>query len=95
MEIVQYVFTIPGVISFLSERLCQDALEKFFGCQHQRGATNENPTVQDFCKNSQALRVVNSLCRNIKRGNCRGSKKESLDMSKENKPLSKRQTAHK
>ena len=95
MEIVQYVFTIPGVSSFLSERLCQDPLEKFFGCQRQRGATNENPSVKDFCKNSQALRVVNSVCSDIKRGNCRGSKNESLDMSKENKALPKWRTAHK
>lgn len=28
-----------------SERLCQDPTEKFFGCQRQRGYTNENLTV--------------------------------------------------
>ena len=95
MEIVQYIFTIPGVSSFLIERLCQDPLKKFFGCQCQRGATNENLSVKDFCKNSQALRVVNSLCNDIKRGNCRGSKKESLDMSQENKALPKWRNAHK
>ena len=48
---------------FLSNNLCQDSLENFFGCQRQRGVTSENPTVQDFFNNTQALRVVNSMCR--------------------------------
>jgi len=34
---------------------------------------NENPNSQDFFKNTQALRVVNGVCNNIK-GNCRGNK---------------------
>ena len=46
VDLVKYVFTIPGVKYFLSERLSQDLLENFFGCQCQRGGTNENPTVQ-------------------------------------------------
>lgn len=37
VELVRYIFTIPGVKAFLSECLCQDPLEKFFGCQRQRG----------------------------------------------------------
>ena len=32
---------------FLSERISQDPLEKFFGCQRQRGRVNENPTVTE------------------------------------------------
>ena len=43
-----YIFSIPGVKVFLSERLCQDPLELFFGCQRQCGGTHENPTVQEF-----------------------------------------------
>ena len=78
VDLLKYVFTIPGVTVFLSERLCQDPLEKFFGCQRQRGGTNENPTVQEFCRNTQALRVVNSVCGNIKKGNCRGQKDKML-----------------
>jgi len=96
VDLIKYVFTIPGVTVFLSERLCQDPLEKFFGCQRQRGGTNENPTVQEFCRNTQALRVVNSLCGNIKKGNCQGHKdKAHVDVSEENKPLPKRRYAHK
>ena len=45
MELVRYIFTFPGVRYFLSERICQDPLEKFFGCQRQRGRVNENPSV--------------------------------------------------
>ena len=89
VELVGYLFTIPGVTSFLSERLSQDPLEKYFGCQRQRGGTHENPTVQQFCKNSQALRVVNSVCGHVPRGNCRG-RKESIDWEQENRPLPKR-----
>ena len=36
VEIVQFIFTIPGVKFFLSERISQDPLENFFGCQRQR-----------------------------------------------------------
>ena len=67
-----------------------------FGCQRQRGGTNENPTVQEFCRNTQALRVVNSVCGNIKKGNCRGQKDKMLvDIDEENRPLPKRQYPHK
>jgi len=62
VELVEFLFTIPGVKEFLSEKLCQDPLEKFFGCQRQRGRVNENPTATQFLKNTQALRVVNSFC---------------------------------
>ena len=74
MELVKYIFTIPGVKFFLSERLCQDPLENYFGCQRQRGGRHENPNVNDFCKDSQALKVINSVCGSISKGNCRGKK---------------------
>ena len=94
VALVQFVFTIPGVNSFLSEKLCQDPLEKFLGCQRQRGGVNENPTVNEFCKNTQALRVVNSLCQNVSQGNCRG-KRPGLYDGQENTPLLKRRIYHK
>ena len=88
LELIEYIFKIPGVKFFLSERMSQDPLENFFGCQRQRGRTSENPTVQEFCKNTQALRVINSVCGSISKGNCRG-RKQLLDLEKENKPLAK------
>ena len=68
MELVKYVFTIPGVEIFYSNKLCQDDLENFFAQQHQRGCSHENPNASQFVKNTQALRVINSTCRTI-RGN--------------------------
>ena len=61
VELVQYVFDIPSVDSFLSQCLCQDPLERFFGCQRQRGRVHDNPNAADFIKNTQAIRVKGSL----------------------------------
>ena len=72
---------------FLSERLCQDPLERFFRCQRQRGATHENPTVHDFYKNTQALHVINSFCIGSVKGNCRGQQ-DGHDLEDENIPQS-------
>lgn len=57
---------------FLTAKLNQDPLEKFFGLQRQRGAVNDNPNAKEFMKNTQALRVINSVCGNV-RGNVRGA----------------------
>ena len=73
MELVEYLFEQPDVKSFLSQRLCQDPLENFFGCQRQCGTVHDNPNVHEFTKNTQALRVVNSFCKGPAKGNCRGS----------------------
>ena len=95
MEMVKYLFTIPGVTLFLSNRLCQNPVENFFGQQRQRGKSNENPNVSEFAKNTQALRVINSTCATI-RGNCRkDSRKRTLELGDENKPLPKRRHKHK
>ena len=66
---------------FLSRNLCQDPLENFFGCQRQRGRSNENPSVAEFYSNTQALRVVNSLCRPSIRANCHDQKTEPVTSS--------------
>ena len=79
---------------FLSEKVSQDPLEKFFGCQRQRGGQSDNPNVKEFCKNTQALRVINSACTNVPHGNSRGHR-SSLDLEKENMPLPKRKRPHK
>ena len=94
VELVRYIFDKSSAKCFLSEHLSQDPLEKFFGCQRQRGKANENPNVQEFCKNTQALRVINSACGTVPGGNCRGSKKK-LDIDAESQPLPKRRRKHK
>lgn len=71
------MFTLDEVkshnLAFLSNNICQDPLECFFGRQRQRGGTHDNPTVADFLNNTQALRVVDSFCHGTVRGNCRGA----------------------
>ena len=39
----------------MSNMICQDPIEKFFGQQRQRGGAHENPNVAEFIKNTQAL----------------------------------------
>ena len=49
--------------------------------------------MHQFCKNSQALRVINSVCASVAKGNCRGRKQPII--LKENKPLPKRRRIRK
>jgi len=78
VELIPIILSQPGVTFFLSEKLCQDPLEKFFGLQRQRGNTNDNPTLTEVQKNTQALRVVGDI--NVKSiaGNCRGSRRNAI-----------------
>jgi hypothetical protein len=94
VELTRFLFTMPGVKNFLSQRICQDALEKFFGCQRQRGATHDNPNALEFLRNTQALRVVNTASYAVK-GNCRGAMREKEEADKENQPLPKRRRKRK
>ena len=98
-EFLPYIFQIKEVTCFLSEKLSQNPLEKFFGCQRQKGRANENPTAGEFLKNKQSLRVINSI--NIKEvtgqlGNCRGTKRKDYDLENPilNMPLKKRKRRH-
>ena len=86
MELVQHLFTIPGVKSFLSERIQQDPLEKYFGGQ-RRGRL---PTVAQFLKNDQALRIINSINLDVVSGNTRGTNKRYLEHQQGSGPLNKR-----
>ena len=52
----------------ISRKLCQDPLEKFFGCQRQIGQTHEHPSVKEYGNNSDTLRVV-QLCHYTTKGN--------------------------
>lgn len=94
VELVPFIFKIPGVNSFLSERISQDPLEKYFGCQCQKGGTNTNPNLATFLKNNQTLRVVNTVAGDVPRGNCRG-RKSQINVEDENAPLPKRRRQHK
>ena len=80
---------LNGAQFLLSERFCQDNLEVFFGKQRARGRRNDNPTVEQFIHNSQAIIAQKSLalgkCSNITR-------RESVNINADelNSPLRKR-----
>ena len=91
VELVQYLFTIRGVGDGvgLSNRVCQDPLEKFFGRQRQHGRANGNPSSSErFVRNTQALRIISNTCGTI-RGNCRGGATIDADIL-DSGPLTKR-----
>jgi hypothetical protein len=90
LELVLYLYSMPDVQSFLSQRLCQDPLERFFGLQRQRGGVHENPNAVEFAKNTQALRVVKSVCKSSSLGNCRHGPVELANMDELCEPLPKR-----
>ena len=91
--LTKYIFEkIPGVSVFLTNRICQDPLEGFFGQQRQRGRVNENPDIATFSENTRALRVINGACHDV-RGNCRGAAKRKAPKV-DNTPLTKRKKKH-
>ena len=91
IDLVRYLFTLSGVKTFLSEQVFQDPLENYLGLQIQRGRASENRNVQEFC--TQALRVINGVCLDTFKGNCRGNKVKrrmtEADTEKESQPLRK------
>ena len=102
VELANYLLGVPGVKYILSERLCQDPLESFFGKQRMRNGYCDNPTVSSFLKGSVSLRIQGSTAKNPVRGNCRRGEKRNADKVAtpvDNHPLPKRKrhavaTAH-
>lgn len=62
VELVHFLLGLLGVDVFLSEKVSQDPLEKFFGLQRQRGKSNENSSTVEFLSNTEHLQVINSVC---------------------------------
>ena len=89
-EFIQYIFSIPGVACFLSCKINQDPLEKFFGVQRQAGHVNENPTVAEFIKNTESVRVIGGIFITNILGNCRGRQHDDHDIRLAIQPLRKR-----
>ena len=82
---------LSGVTGFLSNRINQDPLEKFFGIQQQAGWSNDNPTVSQFIKNTDTIRIINSIWIDDIIGNCRGRKSgKHMDLEAAKMPLPKR-----
>lgn len=91
VEMANYLFCIPGVQYILSEKLCQDPLESFFGKQRAAGGRSDNPTVKQFCLNTVSLRVQGSAALEPIRGNC-GKRPASGEISEKDlsEPIPKR-----
>lgn len=73
IDLIQYLFGKENAEVFFSRRICQDPLEKFFGCQRQVNNTHDNVNVKEFGQNMQTLRIVN-VGRDIAKTNVRGNK---------------------
>lgn len=89
---VPILFQYSGVKIFLSERLCQDPLEKYFGKQRQCGGSNENPNMQQFLDNTAALRIMGSVALDPVRGNIKADKRS---LTVDENPLPKRRKIRK
>ena len=72
----------------LSERFNQDPLEAYFGKQRAHGGRCDNPTVQQFIKNSVLLRVQKSGAPLPSHGNSYRNIRSEISISDE--PLQKR-----
>ena len=94
VEFVPSLFKIAGVHSFLSARINQDPIEKFFGMQRQAGRAHQNPTVAEFIKNTETFRVISSIWLDDIIGNCRGRKSNDTDLHAAMQPLNKRKQRH-
>ena len=92
IELVPKLLEVRGSHYFLSGHLNQDPLEKFFGRIRQFGRVNDNPTVAEMMKSTQALRVINGIRFDDIIGNCRGRKRKGLEVEdiKHAEPLRKR-----
>ena len=97
IELVPKLLEIRGAHYFLSAHLNQDPLEKFFGRIRQFGRVNDNPTVAEMIKSTQALRVINGIRFDDIVGNCRGRKRKGLEVEdiKHAEPLCKRKRKRK
>lgn len=88
MEVAKYLLDQEGVHYLFSERFNQDPLEAYFGKQRAHGGRCENPSVQQFVKNSVSLRVQKSAAPTPVRGNT--CQKTRAQISVSDAPLPKR-----
>ena len=80
LELVPSLLKFQGGHYFLSAKLNQDTLENFFRRVRQFGRVNENPTVTEFLKSTQALKVIDSIHLDDFKGNCRGQKCKGIEL---------------
>ena len=71
IEATQFLLQ-EGMDFVLTERLCQDALKEYFGHQRKLGRQNDNPDIQAFGYNNNAIRIQRQV--SCQSGNTRGRK---------------------
>ena len=59
-----------GVEFVITERFCQDEIEKYFGSQRQFGRRSDNPDLQMFGHNDNTIRIQKNV--SCSSGNTRG-----------------------
>lgn len=61
-----------GMEFVLTERLCQDTVEEYFGNQRKLGRRSDNPDIHTFGYNNNAIRIQRQV--SCQSGNTRGRK---------------------
>ena len=75
MELVRYIFIMSEVNSFLSQKSLLRCFGTVYWIPKTKKGTHDDPNVLKFMKNTQGLRVVNSIVKPPKSGNCHGCNK--------------------
>ena len=71
IEATQFLLQ-EGMEFVLTEPFCQDSLEEYFGHQRKLGRRNDNPDIQAFDYNNNAIRIQRQV--SCLSGNTRGRK---------------------
>ena len=69
IEATQFLLQ-EGMEFVLTERFCHDSLEEYFGHQRKLGRRNDNPDIQAFGYNNNAIRIQRQV--SCLSGNTRG-----------------------
>jgi hypothetical protein len=88
IEIVPFLLSMDGAKFLLSERFNQDNVEIFFAKQRARCGRGDNPTVNQFIYNTQAIRTSRSMSK-VTSSNIR-KRKLFHDIDDLSQPLRKR-----
>jgi len=73
VELMNYLFTVPGVTYILSETFCQDPHKNFL---ESRVCYCDNPKVNSFLKGSVSIRIQGTMAKNLIRECSRGKKRK-------------------
>ena len=91
VEMAENLLALEGTKFLLSERFSQDQVEEYFGKQRERGAQNDNLTVDRFLHNHQTLATLSTISIGpLVKGNVRGHPRPVDSIEQLSLPLMKR-----